>query len=122
MSRNIKRGDTWPPLTLRVTDGIPVGDPPEPGPMDLTTAAEVRVIIKTEDGPGIALGPATVTDAAEGKVTYDWQPGDTDDAGKYDAEVEILWSSGGIQTVPSAGYDEININVDLGGISGGDGP
>lgn len=119
MSLDIKRGDTWPPMVLRITEKKPDGDGrlvDEPVP--LTAASEVRVIIKADGAiGGVVLGPATISDAENGEVTYEWQPGDTDTAGVYKAETEIVWQAGGVQTVPNAGYEEVRINEDLGGVA-----
>lgn len=109
MSLDIKRGDTWPPMVLHIMAGK--------DPLPLGSAAEIRVIIKKQGGSGIMLGPVAITDVGTSEVTYMWQPGDTNAAGTYRAEAEILWSNGSVQTVPAAGYEEIRINEDLGGVA-----
>jgi hypothetical protein len=49
----------------------------------------------------INRGTATISNAANGEVTYQWQAGDTDTSGIYDAEVEVTWSDGDPETFPS---------------------
>ena len=55
----------------------------------------------------------TITDAANGRVTYAWQAGDTDTPGAYDVEFEILWSDSTIETVPNNGYESVIVTDDL---------
>ena len=43
----------------------------------------------------------TISDGANGKFRYAWQSGDTDTAGKYFIEFEIVPASGGKFTVPA---------------------
>ena len=86
MPYTMKRGDTFPPLALTVTENAL--------PLDLTAA---------------------VADAAAGEIEYEWQAGDTDTSGEYNLEVEIEWAAGGFQTVPNAEYDSLTIMDDLGG-------
>lgn len=96
----IKTGDTAPSIeaTLKIDDV----------PVDLTTATGVR--FKMGDSLDEA---AVIVDAAAGKVRYDWTSGQTSTAGTYDAEFEITWTGGGVQTVPSKGYMRIHIADDL---------
>ncbi len=73
-----------------------------------------------EDPSGRRLWPATVegacsiTDADTGEVTYTWAAGDTASSGTYDLEFEITWADGGVETVPSSGYETVVIEDDLG--------
>ena len=108
MSITLKRGDTWPPLVVSVSD--------DNGAIDLTTASEIRLLLKSSSYT-LETDPVSPSDAGSGEITYDWQVGDTDNSGTYQLEVEIVWATGQIQTVPNDGYGEVKIIDDLGGVS-----
>lgn len=57
---------------------------------------------------------ATLVDAANGIVRYDWISGDTDTSGFFRAEWQVTDSTSHIQTFPNPGYDEVIITRDLG--------
>lgn len=100
----IKQNDTWPPLKATLTD--------ENGPIDLTTATAVRVIMK---GTTVTIdGVCTVVSATTGEVSYTWAAGDTAVNGSYNTEFEINWGSGRIETVPNDSYKTVEIKDDLG--------
>lgn len=102
----IKQGDTGPMIQEELID-----DQPE-GAWDLV-GASVRFHLATEsDGTGAVVvdGTATVIDAPERLVGYDWQVGDTDALeGTYYAEWEATLSDGKVRTFPSR--DELNTRV-----------
>lgn len=106
MPYTIKKGDTYPPLTINVTED---GDP-----IDLTAADAVKIILKTTAGTALTF-TATITNAMGGVIQYAWQAGDTAIVGSYNAEVEIEWAAGQYQTVPNDSYDSVTIMQDLGG-------
>ena len=60
-------------------------------------------------------GVCTITDAANGRVTYNWQVADTLTAADYDAEYEITWPTAKPETVPKTGYFKVYVKQDLGG-------
>jgi hypothetical protein len=94
----IKSGDTWPPLvtTLTKADGSPI---------DLTTATSVKVYIKSPTN-SVRTGTCTVTNAAQGVVSYTPVALDFPTPGTYQAEFEIDFGSGKLQTAPNDGYKE----------------
>ena len=47
-------------------------------------------------------------------VKYEWQPGDTDTEGFYDAEFEVTYSDGTVETFPNRGFITVIISPDLG--------
>ena len=107
MAFTIKQHDNWPLLSLALTD--------QNGPIDLSTASSVKLILKQ------ALPPTTVTGAmaisvpaSAGIVTYTWAGTNTDVPGSYDGEVEITWAAGKVETVPNDGYFSVIIQSDLG--------
>ena len=59
---------------------------------------------------------ATLADAANGAVEYAWATGDTNlPPAEYDAEFEVVFASGEVQTFPTEGYLPVEIINDLGG-------
>lgn len=100
-----KAHDTWPPMPGALTDLN--------GPIDLTAATVVRLKLKSAT-LAVTTGPVDITDPANGKVSYTWQPGDTATAGDYQAEWEIQWAAGGTETVPNDTYFAVSIVEDLG--------
>lgn len=107
----IKQGDLMPPLVLTLLDGA--------ARVDLTAAQWVRVrMSKKTSLPPIVDALATVhPDQSEdgghrGEVQYNWQQGDTDVAGTYLLEVEVMWPLGP-QTFPAEGYGQVKITDDL---------
>lgn len=104
----IKEGDTAPALraTFVHQNGMPVN----------LAGATVTVTIRSQaSGPVlVAAAPAAIVGPpADGTVEYEWQAGDTDTPGLYNAEWEVTWASGDTQTFPSDGYTVIEISADL---------
>ena len=58
---------------------------------------------------------ATITDAAQGKITVNWLPEDTDTPGLYRCELEVTFTDDSILTVPNGGYFYVHIVPDIGG-------
>jgi hypothetical protein len=99
----IKTGDTAPSVEATLKkNGVAI---------DLTDAASIRFKMRTAlplDEPAVIVAPAT-----SGQVRYDWGATETDVKGVYDAEFEITWTGGGVQTVPSRGFIRVYIADDL---------
>lgn len=103
----IKRNDTSPGMTrtLRRADGSLA---------DLTGAMvrfhmanpETGVVIV--DRPAFIIGPTT-----GGRVGYAWQAVDTATQGQFDAEYEVTFSDGTIETFPNGGFIRVLIGPDL---------
>lgn len=99
----LKSGDTHPPIPGQlIVNGSPVS---------LATADSVRFLMR--NGNSLVTGVGTITNAATGTVEYVWQPGDTDDPGTYEAEWEVVWDPGKIETFPNDGYKEVLLLDDL---------
>jgi hypothetical protein len=104
----IKQNDTTPSLTAILT---PAGEPEE----FLVGAEEVFLIVREK---GSLAGPkfkslCTIDDAATGAVSYDWEASDTDTAGEFQFEFEVVWPSG-VETIPREGYKTLLVEDDLG--------
>lgn len=106
MAFEIKRGDRRPTWRVNLTaNGVPV---------DLTGALAVRFTMDTAaGGASIVRQPMTVVNAVNGLVEYAWAAGETNNAGNYNAEVEVEWTVGVFTTFPSKGYFLISIYEDL---------
>lgn len=89
----IKQGDSTPALEviLRDEDGVPVN----------LTGATVEFHMETLAGAIVINRAASVTDPTLGRVSVIWQAGDTANEGTYNAEFEVTFNSGAVQTFPN---------------------
>jgi hypothetical protein len=105
----IKRGDTLKALVASLTLGNT--------PIDLT-GATVRFIMRPRfTTPPVAVinRSADVLLVTEGRVSYQWQAGDTAQPGRYAAEFEITYTATGRKlTVPNDGYISVVVTGDIG--------
>lgn len=108
----IKRHDTTPPLPLHLTSLDPATKVTTD--IDLSTATKVRVIIARSSGDTPIVDREVAARPADGRFELAWEPGDTDIDGTWQAEVEITWGDGTIQTAPGGGYATFKIVPDLG--------
>ena len=76
--------------------------------VDLTGATAYFVMRHTHDGP-IVHEQATVDDADNGLVVYEWKSGDTDYPGRYRAEWRVEFPDGHVETFPNSGSLRIYI-------------
>jgi hypothetical protein len=86
--------------------------------VNLTTATSAFFNMRLVGGAvKVNRGTATISDAAGGEVTYSWGTADTDTAGAYEAEVEIIWNDGKPETFPGGpaggSYFEITVTDDI---------
>lgn len=102
----IKSGDTAPALTATLYDGAT--------PVNLT-GATVTIRMRAIGYPLPLLDdvPAVITDPQGGKVSYQWQAGDTDEVGDYEVEWTVTFAGGGVQTFPTEGFTEVQIEPSL---------
>lgn len=126
----IKRGDTLPSLIAGLTERDPDSlDPLARRPLDLTRVDEVYLYGLARNGKlslggGCSILPADPTDPIWAKyprltpypwkVRYDWEETDTEVAALFDAEFELRYQGGGVQTVPGGGYFPITVEPDQG--------
>lgn len=107
---SLKQNDTYPVLTAILSDQL--------GAVDLTTADSVKLIMKMASPPTTVIGTCVIatpqTGGNVGKVTYDWQASDTATVGEYQAEFEVTWNVGDVETFPNDSYKTIEIVDDLG--------
>ena len=114
-TRTIKQNDTRPKLVVTLLENY--GEVDE-APIDLTTATSVKFLMRAQDAPPSdppkVDAAAAITTAASGLVTYTWDAADTDEAGVFEAEFEITWGDGGVETVPNGSYFTVEVVDDLG--------
>jgi len=98
----IKAGDTSPAIqgTLERPAGTPI---------NLTGASVVFVMRKRGADVDTVNAAASLVTPASGVVKYEWQTGDTDDAGTYDAEWKVTFADGTIERVPNTKAQSIKV-------------
>lgn len=107
MSFVIKQNDRREPIdrTLRGSDGAVVN----------LSGASVKFLMRPQGGGALKVNAAaTIVDAALGKVRYSWAAGDTDTVGAFDAEFEVTFADGTVQTFPNGRYLSVVVVEDLG--------
>lgn len=106
MTFYIKENDTTPSIRATLQNGS--GDPVDL--LDATVRFHMRAIGSTT---ATIDANATVMNASGGIVQYNWQAGDTADVGSYQAEFEVSYSNGTVETFPSSGYIRVEITDDI---------
>lgn len=101
-----KRNDRLPEIAAALKD-------PNGAAQNLAGCTVRFVMRQPSAGAAKVNAAATVVDAAGGSVKYAWAASDTDTAGRYRAEWEVLFADGRRETFPNAGYLEIEIVEDL---------
>ena len=106
MTFYIKRNDTSPSMlaTLQDADDNAIS----------VNGATVRFHLRAIGATAITVDSAAViVSPLEGIVRYDWDAADTDVAGSYQAEFEVTYNDGSIETFPNDGYIRVNITGDI---------
>jgi hypothetical protein len=112
---NLVAGDTLPELTFTLKNSHEAAAGKVLDPEDSTTWAAINVTGATVKLRLREIGSTTVkstltctlTTPAAGEVSTNFPAGTLDTAGTFEGEIEITFSSGGIQTV----YDLIRLKV-----------
>lgn len=106
MPFTIKQGDTSPSLLANLVL-------PDKTPAQLA-GSTVLFHMRNSRGTGSTLvGSATIVNASAGQVRYDWDPADTALVGDYEAEFQVTYSDGKIETFPNDGFLEVSIPEQL---------
>jgi len=106
MAFNIKQNDTSPSILTTLIDGDGLV-------VDITGNLGVTFHMRDSEGIVVIDTAAVVVDASSGLVRYDWLAADTDTAGVFQAEFEVTYVDGRIETFPNASYIEIIITDDI---------
>lgn len=102
----IKQNDTSPALKATLKDGLDAV-------VDLT-AASVRFHMRPIGDTTTKVDAAAVIENADGGVVYyNWTAGDTDTIGSYEAEFEVTFTGGEIETFPNNRFIEVEITDDI---------
>lgn len=56
---------------------------------------------------------ATIVNADNGEVRYNWTASDTNTVGSYQAEFQVTYADGTIETFPNDGYIPVEITDDI---------
>lgn len=103
----IKQNDTSPELgaILKDASGKPVN----------VTGSTVVLNMRLRSSGEIKVnrGPCDIVDGVAGSVKYPWQVGDTDTPGVYEAEYEVTYIAGGVETFPNDGYKHVKVGDDI---------
>ena len=104
---SIKQNDTRPILKAQLLDA-------EELPVNLTAAAiEFHMRVYPAGTTKIASGSVTINDATQGQVQYSFSASDTNTADTYEAEFEVTYSDGTIQTFPNDTQATVKITDDI---------
>jgi predicted dehydrogenase len=99
---HLKRGDTSPGLRYRLDPAV-----------NLAGASVVFNMRQRDGGPTVLDRAAATIDPADGVVGYDWEVTDTANAGRFEAEFEVTYSDGAVETFPNDGFIVVQIAGDI---------
>jgi hypothetical protein len=104
----IKKGDAVPSIQAQLVSST------TKQPIDLSTLVSQKFVMErvNDDSTITTLvdAAATVTDAVNGKLEYQWVSGDTSAVGSHRAQFVLEWPAG-TETIPSQGYVEVRIEA-----------
>jgi len=105
---SIKQNDTRPILKAQLLDA-------EELPVNLTAvnAIEFHMRVYPAGTTKIAAGSVTINNATQGQVQYSFSASDTNTADTYEAEFEVTYSDGTIQTFPNDTQATVKITDDI---------
>ena len=107
----IKRNDTLPALQICLIDRGCLGGK-EPFNMDGVTG--VTFTMANDCGDYKIFGKtAQIVSLSAGTIQYNWEAADTNEAGRFSGEFQLLYSDGGKMSVPQNGHIDILIPKDV---------
>lgn len=103
----MKQNDTHPPYTVSLQDD-------DGNAIDLSNINEATFHLRDKDtGKVVVEDTMNVVSAADGELEYPWSAGDLDEAGMYEAEVEVEYGTGKEETFPNTDNHIIKVTEDI---------
>lgn len=104
----IKRGDSSPALRfVLLPDSVSLA------------GATVRFQMRARGGGSVIDRPADILNVfAPAVVAHLWAPGETDQAGRFEAEFRVTNMDGTIETFPNLGFIEVFVTEDVPSLPG----
>lgn len=103
---NIKQGDTRPSLEAQLLDE-------DNDPRNLDNASVRFHMEDVDTGSVVVDADGRIINKDEARVVYEWQTGDTDDPGRYEAEFEVDYGGGDYETFPNNGYIDVYVEEEI---------
>jgi hypothetical protein len=108
---HLKRNDTLPVLKLQLIDRSCLGSRI---PYDLTEITGATFTMKNDCGDiKIMAKDAQILSYSGGVIQYNWEIDDTNDAGIFYAEFQLLYNDGKRMSIPQIGAIKIQIENDV---------
>ena len=103
----IKQNDTRPAIAANLTDANAAA-------VNLT-GATVRFSMRVEPAGTVKVSAAaaTIDDAEAGQVSYNWTASDTNTADDYEAEFQVTFVGGAVQTFPGRNWIAVHVIDDI---------
>lgn len=101
---HLKRGDTSPALRYRLDPAVNLA------------GASVVFNMRQRDGGAKIIDRVTASitgDPSDGVVGYLWSAADTENPGRFEAEFEVTYADGAVETFPNDSFIAINIAGDI---------
>lgn len=105
--QTFKEGDLGDELeaTLKDADGA----------IDLSAVDKVDFVMENRSGDKVLDEQVSIVNGSEGKIQYQWSPGDpVEEPGVYRVEFRITDSVGDTETVPNDGFNVIEVEEEIG--------
>ena len=102
---HLKQNDTSPALLYRLDPAVNLA------------GASVVFNMRPRGGGEAVVDRAAASiegDPSDGVVRYDWDAQDTAAAGRFEAEFEVTYTDGTVETFPNADFIVVNIMGDIG--------
>jgi hypothetical protein len=94
----IKQNDTRPAITAILTDA---------------NDAAVNMRVEPAGSVKVNASSANVTDSEAGQVSYNWTSSNTDTAADYEAEFQVTFAGGAVQTFPGRNWIAVHVIDDI---------
>ena len=103
----IKQNDTRPAIAANLTDANAAA-------VNLT-GATVKFSMRVDPAGTVKVNAATATidDAEAGQVSYNWTASDTNTADDYEAEFQVTFAGGAVQTFPGRNWIAVHVIDDV---------